>query len=182
MILIVANPAAPFVAVEISEAAAELTAQNFRDASFSGRMKVIHQDFKTFLSGQKFDCIVSNPPYFEQNESSKHVVARQKKELDFQELIRNAVALLSPGGLFSVIIPSDQVTEFVSASEKAGVHLIRKINIFGIEGGKLRRNILEFSSRKTGLLEEDFTIEKSPGKFTDLYLKCTEEFHVFSKK
>ncbi|MEN2434464.1 methyltransferase [Weeksellaceae bacterium A-14] len=176
------NRNADVFAVEISPAAAELAGHNFRNSPFYARMKVFQEDFKNFSSPDLFDLIVSNPPYFEENTSVKHVLARQKRELDFTALIRKSSELITPQGALSVIIPADQSADFIAISEENGFHLIHKINILGIADGVVKRQILRFSKKKSVPAEVDLIIEKSPGKFTDHYLELTKDFHVFGGK
>ena len=67
-------------------------------------------------------------------------------------------------------------------SKNSNLHLIKKVNIFGIEGGVLKRNVLEFSLSPKDLVQENFVIEKSPRKYSDEYLELTKDFHVFHSK
>ena len=94
----------------------------------------------------------------------KDVLARQRIELTFRDLIEKVSVILSPEGVFSVIIPSESAQEFENLAEDFGLYLVRKVNIFGIENGVLKRNVLEFSKKKSALETLDFTIEKSPRK------------------
>ena len=155
--------------------------ENFKNSPFSERLQVFHQDFKTFASQKEYDFVVCNPPFFEENNSVKDILARQQVELTFRNLIEKASKILSSEGIFSVIIPSESAQEFENLAEDFDLHLVRKINIFGIENGVLKRNVLEFSKKKSALETLDFTIEKSPRKYSDQYLELTKEFHVFGK-
>lgn len=169
------------LALDINKDAVELADFNFKNSVFSERLKAELMDFKKFKSQEKFDIIVSNPPFFEENTSDKDVLARQKIELEFDDLIKKSSENLSEVGVFSVIIPSFCAAEFVDLSLDYKLSLVRKINIFGIEGGALKRNILEFSLFQKPLEISDFVIEKSPRKYSDQYLNLTKDFHVFGK-
>lgn len=176
------NPEAKITAIDISPEAAALAAQNFRLSAFAERLTARCIDFKIFVPENKFDQIISNPPYFEPNSSEKDVLARQRTELDFSDLIRGAAALLCPGGLFSVILPAEISAGFIAESESHGLHLTRKIDIYGIEHGPLKRHILELSPTDwQTTVSETFIIEKSPRIYSDQYLNCTAAFHVFRK-
>ncbi len=175
------NPFANILALEIDKIAANLASENFTNSIFSDKLKVLHQDFKNFQTDEKFDLIISNPPYFEENSSEKDVLARQKVELSFENLISKSAELLSSKGVFSVIIPSESTEDFCKISQKFNLKLIRKINIYGIKDGILKRNIVEFSHSPKNLVEEDFVIEKSPRNYSDQYLELTKEFHLFDK-
>jgi tRNA1Val (adenine37-N6)-methyltransferase len=173
------NSKADFFGIDINEEAVNLTKLNFENSPFNLRLKNTLQDFKTFETGGKFDLIVSNPPYFEENPSAKDILARQTVELDFQQLISKSSKLLSENGVFSVIIPFEVGEGFIEIANENQLFLNRKINIYGIENSKIKRLILEFSLNENSLNESDFIIEKSPRKYSDQYLELTKEFHVF---
>ncbi len=175
------NPNAKITALDLNEDAVKLAQENFKNSPFSERLQVFHQDFKIFESQKKYDFVVCNPPFFEENNSVKDILARQQVELTFRNLIEKASKILSSEGIFSVIIPSESAQEFENLAQDFDLHLVRKINIFGIENGVLKRNVLEFSKKKSALETLDFTIEKSPRKYSDQYLELTKEFHVFGK-
>ncbi|MGG7551991.1 tRNA1(Val) (adenine(37)-N6)-methyltransferase [Chryseobacterium arthrosphaerae] len=176
------NPQADFLGLDISAEAAALTALNFENAPFRERMKNIHQDFKTFETEEKFDLIVSNPPYFEESGSEKDKIARQTVELNFMQLIGKSAQVLSEDGILSVIIPVEAGEVFISIAGENKLFLSRKVNIKGIEGAKVKRLVLEFSLTEKQLNESEFIIEKSPRIYSDQYLELTKEFHVFKKR
>lgn len=173
------NLQAHFLGLDINEEAAALTMLNFETAPFHARLKNRHQDFKTFETEERFDLIVSNPPYFEESGSEKDKIARQTVELNFSQLIANAARLLSENGIFSVIIPVEAGDVFISLAKENYLFLNRKVNIKGIENSNVKRLILEFSSHENEIIESDFIIEKSPRQYSDQYLELTKEFHVF---
>lgn len=173
------NPLAYFLGLDINEDAAALTKLNFENAPFHARLKNRHQDFKTFETEERFDLIVSNPPYFEESGSEKDKIARQTVELNFRQLITKAARLLSENGIFSVIIPVEAGGVFISIGKENRLFVNRRINIKGIENSKAKRLILEFSSQEKEICESDFVIEKSPREYSDQYLELTKEFHVF---
>ena len=175
------NANAEITALDLNEDAVKLAQENFKNSPFSERLQFFHQDFKTFESQKEYDFVVCNPPFFEENNSVKDILARQQVELTFRNLIEKASKILSSEGIFSVIIPSESAQEFENLAEDFDLYLVRKVNIFGIENGVLKRNVLEFSKKKSALETLDFTIEKSPRKYSDQYLELTKEFHVFGK-
>lgn len=174
------NPSAEVTAIDLDIDPAELAGRNFFNSPFAERLKVVQSDFKEFIADEKFDFIVSNPPFFEKNQSAKDVMARQRVELDFIDLIKKSAELISDNGIFSVIIPFHSGEEFVLISKGYQLHLIRKVTIYGIKNSTPKRLVLEFSKQSKPLLEEDFIIENSPRVYSEQYLELTKDFHIFN--
>ncbi|WP_326981138.1 methyltransferase [Chryseobacterium sp. MYb264] len=175
------NTKAKFLGIDINDEAVKFTHINFQNSPFASRLKNIYHDFKYFEIEEKFDLIVSNPPYFEASDSEKDKIARQTVELNFRQLISKSSELLTKKGIFSVIIPVEAGLEFSKIARENGFHLIKEINIIGIENSKIKRQILEFSLIKRPFEELEFIIEKSPRQYSDQYLELTKEFHIFRK-
>ncbi|SDG58521.1 tRNA1(Val) (adenine(37)-N6)-methyltransferase [Epilithonimonas hungarica] len=170
------------LAIDINSEAVNISQYNFSNSIFSDRIKSQLKDFKDFWTDEKFDLIISNPPYFEINSSGKDILARQRLELDFFDLIRKASQLLYDKGLFSVIIPIDSEKEFAQICSENNLFLQRKVIIKGIKTAEPKRVVLEYSLKKSEIKVENFVIEKSPRVYSDEYLELTKDFHLFNKK
>ena len=175
------NVSAKISAIDINENAVKLASENFRNSIFNENLKVELKDFKNFETNENFDLVVCNPPFFEENASAKDVLARQQVELNFRNLVEKSAEIITQKGILSIILPSEAATDVKSLAEEFNLYLVREINIYGIEGGNLKRNILEFSLAQKPLEISDFVIEKSPRKYSDQYLNLTKNFHVFGK-
>ena len=175
------NVSAKISAIDINENAVKLASENFRNSIFYENLKVELKDFKNFETNENFDLVVCNPPFFEENASAKDVLARQQVELNFRNLVERSTEIITKKGILSIILPSEAATDVKSLAEEFNLYLVREINIFGIEGGNLKLNILEFSLAQKPLEISDFVIEKSPREYSDQYLNLTKNFHVFGK-
>lgn len=175
------NVSAKISAIDINENAVKLASENFRNSIFNENLKVELKDFKNFETNENFDLVVCNPPFFEENASAKDVLARQQVELNFRNLVEKSTEIITKKGILSIILPSEAASDVKSLAEEFNLYLVREINIYGIEGGNLKRNILEFSLAQKPLEISDFVIEKSPREYSDQYLNLTKNFHVFGK-
>ena len=175
------NVSAKISAIDINENAVKLASENFRNSIFNENLKVELKDFKNFETNENFDLVVCNPPFFEENASAKDVLARQQVELNFRNLVEKSTEIITKKGILSIILPSEAASDVKSLAEEFNLYLVREINIYGIEGGNLKRNILEFSLAQKPLEISDFVIEKKPREYSDQYLNLTKNFHVFGK-
>jgi len=176
------NQEVNILAIDINSEAVNISRTNFSNSLFSDRIRSKLQDLKNFGTEEKFDLIISNPPYFEINSSEKDILARQRLELDFCDLIKKSSQLLSEKGLLTVIIPIDSEKEFTEICSKKKLFLQRKITIKGIKTSEPKRLVLEYSFVKSEIKVENFVIEKSPRVYSDEYLELTKDFHLFNKK
>ena len=175
------NPQAKILGIDIAAEAVQLAQINFGKSNYTTRLVAQHVDYKCFRSTEKFDFIVCNPPFFEPNDSRKDKIARQTVEIDPTSFMAKSSEILAEEGQISIIIPSAQSENYISCAKRCKLFLKRKIDIFGIENGDMKRNVLEFSFMEDQVQYETFIIEKSPRKYSDQYLELTKEFHVFRK-
>ena len=177
------NPRAEILALDINEKAVALAGQNFSNSPFRDRMRAELFDFKNYISEEKFDLILSNPPYFELMDfSQKDVLARQQVELNFEQLIQNSSALLAQNGLFSVIIPKSSEAFFIEKCADFALKLRRRVILRGTPQAEAKRCVLEFSFCEGEPQEEELVLEVSPRCYSNEYLQLTRDFHVFEKK
>ena len=104
------NPWASITSIEIDPAAAAQAKENIQSSPWSDRMEVICSDFRDYHAENKFDLIVSNPPYFVDAlkcPDNQRCMARHTNELNYELLFGHSTHLLSEQGIISVIIPSE---------------------------------------------------------------------------
>ena len=103
-----ALPNAQITALDISAAALAVARGNAELHHVSGRIRFVESDLLAAVAGERFDMIVSNPPYVEESEELEAQVRDYepasalfagREGLDvYQRLIPQAQAALKPGG------------------------------------------------------------------------------------
>jgi tRNA1Val (adenine37-N6)-methyltransferase len=77
-------------AVELDEQAAEQAAENFANSPWPERLQLIQGDAKCLSFGKKYDCIISNPPFFDNDLKSINAqrnLALHSEALSLAELV-----------------------------------------------------------------------------------------------
>ena len=85
-------PDAQVCAVEIDEQASATARQNFKNSIFSERLTNNNISIEQFNNPEKFDLIVTNPPFFVndyKNAEPKKEMARHASNTFFEDLIKN---------------------------------------------------------------------------------------------
>ena len=102
------NLLAEIDAMEIDQDAYAQAKENAAASSFAERINIIHDDVKRFTFSEKYDCIISNPPFYEKEISSdneKKNIAHHHLGLLFEELLGIIKGNLSSSGTFYLLLP-----------------------------------------------------------------------------
>ncbi|MDD3191373.1 MAG: tRNA1(Val) (adenine(37)-N6)-methyltransferase [Bacilli bacterium] len=115
---------AKIIGVEIQEPVAELAKRSVALNHFENQIEIIHADIKDIYKrdfANRFDIVISNPPYFKWKESSKInknqflTIARHEVKIKLEEIISEAKKLLVDGGQFYLVHRADRLDEIVLA-------------------------------------------------------------------
>ena len=174
------NPIAHIHAVEIDDTAAKRARANFDISPWAERLTVEQTAVQEFEPSEKFDLIVSNPPYFVDSllpPDAKRSTARHTHDLTFEELDNAVCRLLDENGRFALILP---ITEFEKYLALTQLHLVRRCDVCPVEGGAIKRIMGEFAKQPTTEIEiENIAIERGRrGDYTDDYRALTKDFYL----
>ena len=166
-------------AVEIDKETSEEANININNSKWRDRISIINININNFITSDKFDFIVSNPPYFPANFSkNKRAIARHTNLLSFQDLIRTTVKLLSSKGIFAVILPKIAEAIFCKTANANKLFLIRICQVKGQKNSDVKRVLLEFSFEKSSLDSDSLVIEESRHIYTNKYIDLCQDFYL----
>ena len=156
-------------AVEINTAASLQAKGNFARSPWHDRLQVFNLDIKDFNPGKKYDQIISNPPFFEDDlrsaDDAKNT-AKHNTALTLVQLL-NAVDLhLQPGGSSYVLLPFHRMGYFEKVSAGMGFHIHKKLLIRHTASHPYFRGILAFSKNKLPVENSELAIKESNGVYT----------------
>jgi tRNA1Val (adenine37-N6)-methyltransferase len=175
-------PDAMVEAIEIHEGSAEDAKLNFDISPWKSRLRLHVGDFLKIVSGEKFDRIISNPPYFSQSlraSDPDRSAARHDDYLPADAFLRQCKKLLNEDGTVSLILPSNQLERWMEEALKVGLRPQRICHVFTLAHKDSARVMIQFSFKATEEPEmESLLIQKSPGEFSEAYKNLTKEFYM----
>lgn len=104
-------------AIEIDEQACRQAEENVSASPFGNRITVIHADVKTFSFPRKYDIIISNPPFYEnelRSDNERKNIAHHHAGLSLKDLLSTIKSHLSPEGKFFLMLPYKRHKEIKS--------------------------------------------------------------------
>lgn len=144
-------PEALVTGIDIHKDSVEEASANFAGSPFRERLQAMQMDFMAFPEEEKFDCIVSNPPYFDSGvseKSSARINARHRVSLGIADMVGKSSRLLTENGRLSLILPSDQHEALLHAANLNRMAICRLATVKGTETSPVKRIMAElrFSS------------------------------------
>ncbi len=170
-------------AIEIDEDAFEQCVENFEASPWADRLFCYHASLDEFLDevGDKYDLIISNPPFYSEEFSSGDSArdqARQNSFLPFSLLLKGVSELLAEGGIFALVTPFKEEKRVQEEALKFGLYPSRLMHVKGHPSSEIKRSFMEFQFKKTDVLRSELTIEKSRHQYTEEYIQLTREFYL----
>lgn len=125
-------PDAVVTGVDIDKDAAIQAQENVLASPFADRVTIQEADIVSFAPCSAFDCIVCNPPFYENALSSpdeRRSAARHTSALPFNVLMRKVADLLSDDGLCTLIIPTDCLPRIEEECAYCNLFVVKKLFI-----------------------------------------------------
>ena len=183
-IMLAQRSKAKITGIEIEVQAANEAIQNAENSPWTNRIKIVHLPFQEFAAKteERFDTIVSNPPYFTNAVKSKQdekSVARHNHSLPFKELLQGVSKLLTPDGKLSVILPVNEAINFTKQAKESGLFPSVLTEVKSSTNKEPNRQLMEFSQKTINPGIGTLSIfEKNGVDFTDEYKNLTAGFYL----
>lgn len=141
------NKSAKISAVELDKEAFVQATENVKESPFQNQIEVFNAAIQDFLPDEKFDCIITNPPFFQSDLKSpdaKINLAHHADSLSFEDLLIAVKRLLLPNGICNVLLPVDEGVVFQGLAAKSGWNMLRELTLYHQKGKKPFRKLMSF--------------------------------------
>jgi len=175
---------ADIVAIEPDYSSYEQACENVNNCKWKTRIRVINQDLQKFSTyiDQKFNLILTNPPYFRDSLKSPdpgRTAARHTDTLNSNELLNGVSILLSDRGTFQLIMPYTEGTLFIAEAGGFGLFCTRLIKIKPFPSGEIIRLIMKFERNRKPVTESFLSLETGTRhSYTEEYKNVTRDFYL----
>lgn len=169
-------------AVEIDEDAHKTSIENFQNSPFASRIKGDLGSFKEMNVLNKYDLIVSNPPFYTNslhNPDSRKKLARHADLDFFDKLLVFAKEYLSEQGQLNLILPVELAEYVILKGEELDFWLSKSIVIKSFTNSEVIRKIITLKREKVEkTILEDFVIYQEKGVYSQSYRTVLKPFFL----
>ena len=169
-------------AVEANGDAYTQACENFKASLWNKQLHAFHSDIKKWKTPNKYDLIICNPPFFENDllpEDEQKNISKHSHALSLEELLFAVQNLLSEDGNFAVLLPFQRAKWFESkafnyellAKKCAEVRQTTKHDLF--------RTLFIFKKRKSVSVKESISIKNDSNNYTDEFIRLMKDYYLY---
>lgn len=170
-------------AVEIDPAEAENALNNFRNSPWQQRLELINEDILNWNNTEKFDGIVCNPPFFDQqlqSENTHYNRARHQGQLTFEGMLTVIKNSLSENGKACCLIPALHLNEMTLLLEEFNFFTTEIISFKDNRDATPHVHLVEFGfEAPLPAVHSDFVFKEESGIYAaDFKQKLAPYYHA----
>lgn len=176
------NEETKITAVEIVPEFANEAKLNFENSPWKEKISLINVDVAN-LHNEKFDLIICNPPYFEnqlKSPSENKNLVRHNIHLNLNELPKILNKHLHKNGKASIVLPTSVFDlELQENFEMNNLFVNRKCEVKHNSKSEVALLLLEFSKIvNEKLIDELLTVKQNENEFTEEYISLMKDFLI----
>lgn len=182
MLMIAQQNNAEIHGIEIDLNAYKQLKENISQSKWKDRLKVLPGDARSYHFPLKYDFIISNPPFFEndlESESENEQLAKHSKQLTLSELVEAIDGNLEAHGGFGVLLPFHRWEYFDRLANQKGFHLTEKLFVKQTPNHSYFRAILHYSRSKENFVpENELVIQISRDQYSEEFKELLKGYYL----
>ena len=168
-------------AVEIDPPSAADARDNAAASPWSDRVAVEVCDIADYDPGERYDLIVTNPPYFSGSllpPDGGRAAARHTESMTFGMLADSVCRLLARDGRFALVLPVAEAMQFRTLAVERGLYPQRMDEVWSTPRSGAIRMLAEYAAEPLPEPPAAGRIVIDDGGFTEDYRALTKDFYL----
>lgn len=168
-------------AVEIDENSFQQAKENFNESKWSKQLQAFHADIKSWKAPVKYDLIISNPPFFEndlQSGNQNRNVAKHHEKLTLTELLVCISKHLNEEGFFAVLLPFRRLAFFKKMAALNNYYLFDELLVRQTQEHSFFRALLLFGTHEESTSSNELAIKKQQSSYSDRFNELLKDYYL----
>jgi len=171
-------------AIDLDEGAIADAQLNFRESPWNDRLTAVQSSLQQYTetASEKYNCIVCNPPFFNNAVKSKNenrAMARHTHSLSFDDIARGVSKLLDEDGCFSLVLPAEAEKEFRSIAANYRLFASKITRVKPKPSKTIVRVLMEFQFDAKMPITNELTLEtETHHEYTLEFSEMVKEFYL----
>ena len=167
-------------AIEIDKEASAMAQENVGNNRWKDRITIHNCDFLDFDGDEKYDYIITNPPYFQTGEraaDNRRAQARHTDSLPFERLFAGCARLLASTGRIGIIAPSEARQNIEFLAGEMNLWLCRRLSVRTTARKEVSRYLWEFANYPCSPAEDEIVLQDGVVRSRQ-FNELTKDFYI----
>jgi len=168
-------------AVEIDRDSFEQAASNIAESPFSNQIHVFNADFKEWMPEGKYDMIISNPPFYENDlvpaDDGRHL-SKHSRGLSLEALLNRSMNLLNAAGCLAVLLPVHRAADFERIAGRHSLFVTEKMLIRQTPQHPYFRAILLLGFDQTPPQQTTLEIKNEGNDYSAEFVRLLKDYYL----
>jgi tRNA1Val (adenine37-N6)-methyltransferase len=170
-------------AVEIDREAAAQAMENVHASSWHKQITVGEQDVLTWQTNQQYDCIVSNPPFYESDlkaDTKAKNLAHHDEGLKLPQLFAFIKDHLAGDGVFFLLLPAKRAKECNELLKLEGLYALQRILVKQTVNHQPFRVMIKGGKKESRQIEEAvLSIKDEQNQYTAAFTALLKDYYLY---
>jgi tRNA1Val (adenine37-N6)-methyltransferase len=167
--------------VEIEKNCYKQLKENINQSTFDHQITPVHANIVDFKSSIKFNAIVSNPPFYENQLKSNQTAvnqARHEESLSLKNLLGIVDTLLDNYGVFYVLLPFYRKEETIQLAKQCGLNPAQITEVKQTPSHQPFRVMFRFEKTNQDCKHNVITITDSNNNYTAAFVSLLKDYYL----
>ena len=168
--------------IELDANSAQQAAENINNSKWRDSITVLNIDIRDYVAAEKYDLIISNPPFFNNSLLGNNLARNQSRHtssLSYTELLKAIYLNLGDDGYVSVLMPYPEYVQFRDAVSSFGFVESARLDVRHTDQSEVKRVVCLFSKREMDLLQkEELIIKDNNQVYTPAFKALLSQFYL----
>lgn len=168
-------------AIELDKDAAAQAGENVAASPWGRRVAVIQADACAYTGAERYDMIVSNPPFFHNSllsDKEQKNMARHTGALSYEELLAAIDRNLAAEGYCSVLLPYTEYEAWKTLATEKGWHETGRLHVRHRPGAEVKRVVGLYARQAQPLTQEELVIQDEAGNYTGGFTTLLSPYYL----
>lgn len=175
------NPDTPVTALEILPESAACARSNFENSPWQHRLTIVETALQDFYPQNRYDLVVSNPPFFSERTLSPHYeknMARHTDAMPLRVLADGLSRLVSEQGICCLIMPVKEARMLCELAASNGLFCTEEIQVHGREGKPAERLMIRLERNAGSFSKSMLHVYDKQGSYSEGFKRLTSGFYL----
>ena len=167
--------------VEINTEAYLQAKENIENSIYKNKISIHNQNILEFDNKEKYDFIISNPPFYEGDLMSSQQNKNQAKHnesLTLPKLLQSIIRLLKDNGEFAVLLPFHRIIEFELLANDLNYFVQKEILMKQTPKHPYFRCIQIYSCTQLIKTTSDLIIKDENNLYTNSFVELLKDYYL----